>query len=168
VAKEGIAWEDNGTKGVPDKFDNLEQLVEFCTVIIFTGSAQHAAVNFGQFATYRFAPNAPLLMNLPPPKNNDDITLDNILASLPDATQASTVLLYIRILDSFASDNVYLGHFLAKLFVEEEARAVQAAFRDKCGILQSELEKRNLLLIENMHRSYSTLEPANVPNSIAI
>ena len=33
--------------GFPDKLETKKDLVDYCTLIIFTGSAQHAAVNFG-------------------------------------------------------------------------------------------------------------------------
>ena len=53
--------------GFPDKMESREDLILYCTLIMFTGSAQHAAVNFGQFDIYGFAPNAPIAMQKPPP-----------------------------------------------------------------------------------------------------
>ena len=42
-------------RGFPRRITTKKDLIEYCTLIIFTGSAQHAAVNFGQFQTYAFA-----------------------------------------------------------------------------------------------------------------
>ena len=38
-------------------FQIKEDLVDYCTPIIFTGSAQLAAINFGQFKIYAYVPN---------------------------------------------------------------------------------------------------------------
>ena len=48
--------------GFPDKMESREDLVLYCTLIMFTGFAQHAAVNFGQFDIYGFVPNAPFAL----------------------------------------------------------------------------------------------------------
>ena len=45
----------------PENIATKDELIEICTVIIFTGSAHHAATNYGQSAIYGFVPNAPLL-----------------------------------------------------------------------------------------------------------
>ena len=43
------------------------QLVELCTLVMFTGSAQHSSINFGQYDMYSYAPNVTSGMWLPPP-----------------------------------------------------------------------------------------------------
>ena len=47
---------DGKVKGFPDKIGSIDQLVDICTMIMFTGSAQHAAVNFPQKDFMTFAP----------------------------------------------------------------------------------------------------------------
>ena len=40
-------------------------------MIVFNSTAQHAAVNFGQFETYQFIPNNPASMRLPVHKKGE-------------------------------------------------------------------------------------------------
>ena len=53
--------------GFPKQIDSKETLIELCTLIMFTGSAQHSAVNFGQYEINGFVPNCPPGMRRPPP-----------------------------------------------------------------------------------------------------
>ena len=69
--------------GFPEKMESREDLILYCTLIMFTGSAQHAAVNFGQFDIYGFVPNAPLALQKPPPTEKGVTTFADILESLP-------------------------------------------------------------------------------------
>ena len=69
--------------GFPDKMESREDLVLYCTLIIYNASAQHAAVNFGQFDIYGFVPNAPFALQKPPPTKKGLTTFADILESLP-------------------------------------------------------------------------------------
>ncbi|XP_030343676.1 arachidonate 5-lipoxygenase isoform X4 [Strigops habroptila] len=61
-----------------------EKLAEYLTVIIFTTSAQHAGVNFGQYDWCSWIPNAPPTMRCPPPTEKGTVTIEQIVESLPD------------------------------------------------------------------------------------
>ena len=74
--------------GVPSKIENKAELVELCTLIIFTGSAQHAAVNFGQYEMYSFVPNSPSVICSPLPAFKGTTDLQAVLDALPNATNA--------------------------------------------------------------------------------
>ena len=80
-------------RGFPKKIDTKEELVEYCTLIMFTGSAQHAAVNFGQFNIYGYAPNAPLGMRKKPPTMKSEgiegIDRTALMKYLPDVRTAA-------------------------------------------------------------------------------
>ena len=71
--------------GFPDKMESRENLILHCcsTLIMFNSSAQHAAVNFGQFDTYAFVPNAPFALRKPPSTEKGKTTFAHILESLP-------------------------------------------------------------------------------------
>ena len=69
--------------GFPEKMESRQELIHYCTLIMFTGSAQHAAVNFGQFDIYGFAPNSPFTLRKPPPAKKGVTTFADILESLP-------------------------------------------------------------------------------------
>jgi len=72
--------------GFPKEIHSKEELVEYCTLIIFTGSAQHASVNFGQYEIYGYVPNAPFAMRLPPPTKKGVADYQRLLDSLPEQT----------------------------------------------------------------------------------
>ena len=70
------------------KLDSEESLVEFLTTVLWTASAQHSAVNFGQFDYYSFVPNRPFTMRLGMPEDLSKVTYDYILKALPSEDQA--------------------------------------------------------------------------------
>ncbi|EPQ14990.1 Arachidonate 12-lipoxygenase, 12S-type [Myotis brandtii] len=76
-------------RGFPVSFQSRAQLCHFLTMCIFTCSAQHAAVNTGQFDWFAWVPNAPSSMRMPPPTTKEDVTMDTVMGSLPSVWQTS-------------------------------------------------------------------------------
>ncbi|KAA0719546.1 Arachidonate 5-lipoxygenase [Triplophysa tibetana] len=68
----------------PEGKKTREELVKYLTAVIFNASAQHAAVNFGQFEWYGCIPNSPSTMRKPPPEEKDSVDQNYIMDTLPD------------------------------------------------------------------------------------
>ena len=78
---------------VPHSFTNCQQVCDFLTVIIFTCSCQHAAVNFSQLDAYGFPPNAPAPMRQPPPTMKNQFSTESELTKcLPTQHQAEKAM----------------------------------------------------------------------------
>ena len=92
--------------GFSNKIESREKLIHHCTLIIFTGSAQHAAVNFGQYDIYGFAPNAPFTLQKPPPDEKGNTTFADILESLPNLLTAGLSAGLVFSLAQFSPDEV--------------------------------------------------------------
>uniref|UniRef100_A0A3B3IHE2 Uncharacterized protein n=1 Tax=Oryzias latipes TaxID=8090 RepID=A0A3B3IHE2_ORYLA len=79
---------DQEKSGIPKEITSLVDLVKYVTMVMFTCSAQHAAVNFGQFDFYGWMPNGPSTMQVAPPtekgKIEDKDALLELLKALPD------------------------------------------------------------------------------------
>lgn len=95
----------------PKNVSSKEQLVELCTLIMFTGSAQHAAVNFGQYDMYGFAPNSPCTLRKPPPAKKGEADYTTLLQSLPSEDDAGTLTVVIHLLTRYSDDEVNLIKF---------------------------------------------------------
>ena len=92
--------------GFPKVIETKAQLVEICTNAIFTASAQHAAVNFGQFDIHAFPPNAAAGLRLPPPSAKGKSTAQTVMDTLPDVESASLAIAVAHMLSQFSEDEV--------------------------------------------------------------
>ena len=92
--------------GFPKSIDSREQLVELCTLMMFTGSAQHSSINFGQYDMYSYTPNATTSMRLPPPTTKGVANNDTLIRSLPDKQTAATVITLAYSLSQYSQDEV--------------------------------------------------------------
>jgi len=163
TAFEAFGWEDNNSRGCPVKYDSIEHLVKVCKIIIATGAAQHTAVNFNQFEVYRFAPNSPALMRLPPHKRGE-ATQKRMMESLPNGAQAAVVSSFTYGLSLNSTVEESIGTFTEHWFTDKKALDVQKLFKEELGKLDEELRERN----STLERPYLFQMPSRMPNSIAI
>ena len=90
----------------PNKITSKDELKEVCTTIMFTGSAQHASVNFGQYDVYAFVPNAPATLRLPPPTVKGKSDYATVMATLPNEDNAGSQVAAAHLLTRYSEDEV--------------------------------------------------------------
>lgn len=88
------------------------ELVKVCTMIMFTCSVQHAAVNFLQWHYGCFAPISPstMLGKIPKEKDRGKITKQDIIHALPDDWISARFASICHTLSDFSEDEVFLLH----------------------------------------------------------
>ena len=169
--------------GFPDKMESREDLILYCTLIMFNGSAQHAAVNFGQFDIYGFVPNAPFELRKKPPTKKGETTFAHILESLPTLRTTGISIGLVYTLAQFSKDEVCkciivtvlkLVHmcFLVQIYLGgypnywclNEAKDATIKFVKEMEELDTQLKKRN----NKLEMPYTYLLPSMIPNSITI
>ncbi|EEF49838.1 probable linoleate 9S-lipoxygenase 5 [Ricinus communis] len=98
------------------KMQTREELIESCTIIIWTASALHAAINFGQYPYGGYLPNRPSISRRFMPEKGtpeyEELKTNPDKAFFKTVTaQLQTVLgiSLIEILSRHSSDEVYLG-----------------------------------------------------------
>jgi arachidonate 15-lipoxygenase len=82
---EASAADGGGLRGFGQdgRMPSLAALVDALTLVVFTASAQHAAVNFPQYPVMSFVPNMPLAAYRPAPTRRDGLSEADRLAMLP-------------------------------------------------------------------------------------
>ncbi|CAM4719815.1 unnamed protein product [Leuciscus chuanchicus] len=146
----------------PDSLNTREQLVEFLTVVIFTASAQHAAVNFGQYDWFSWVPNNPSTMRKPPPAQKGQVDMKYIMESLPDRGRSSWHLGAVWALSQFQDNeaSIQICTSLNNRLVMEAAKT----FRKKLAEVTNIIKSRN----EYLKVPYWYLSPDRIPNSVAV
>ncbi|KAI4902807.1 hypothetical protein NFI96_029482, partial [Prochilodus magdalenae] len=154
---------ENSQAGFPESFCTVGQLAKFVTMVIFTVSAQHAAVNNGQFDFGGYMPNFPSTLRCPPPRQKGSTTKDSILETLPDVKTTVNTMAILCLLSEGSSDRYPLGHYPEELFSEETPQKLMIQFKIDLQDLKRSIDARNTVPLP-----YTFLNPENVDNSIAI
>uniref|UniRef100_UPI00398E5E8D arachidonate 12-lipoxygenase, 12S-type n=1 Tax=Pristiophorus japonicus TaxID=55135 RepID=UPI00398E5E8D len=149
---------------IPVTFRSREEVIKFLTMVIFTCSAQHAAVNNGQYDWCCWVPNSPCTMRQPPPAAKDDFTIEYLMESLPDMSQSAIQMAFTWHLGRPLPNKLLLSHFEEEYFTEEGAKEVIAEFQEELKQIEKQIRERN----EGLALKYQYLQPSNVENSISI
>lgn len=154
-------WDEIKNKGHYDKrneewwpkLDTKEDLSGILTIIIWTASGEHAAINFGQYPFGGYVPNRPTLMRKFIPKEDepayDNFLLnpqDTFLSSLPTQLQATKVMAVQDTLSTHSADEEYLGkeyHLQKNWTNDQEILQLFRRFSAKLEEIEETINKRN-------------------------
>ncbi|XP_023546456.1 probable linoleate 9S-lipoxygenase 5 [Cucurbita pepo subsp. pepo] len=152
-------WKELREKGHGDKKDepwwpkmqNISELIDTCTIIIWIASALHAAVNFGQYPYAGYLPNRPTISRKFMPEEGTpeykELESDPDKAFLRTITAQLQTLLgvsLIEILSRHSSDEVYLGQRDSPEWTTDKVPLeVFEKFGKKLAEIEEAITKRN-------------------------
>ncbi|XP_077323541.1 arachidonate 12-lipoxygenase, 12R-type-like [Lithobates pipiens] len=155
---------DNESSGVPHSLENRASLIKYLTMVIFRCSAQHAAVNTGQFDFYSWMPNGPTTMKKPPPSTKGCTTMETILEALPDVKCTAAGISTVWVLSNEPIDRRRLGDYPDKRFTEKEPQDYIREFQSDLHTISARIQKRN----KTMRLPYPYLDPSQIENGVSI
>ncbi|XP_038570739.1 arachidonate 12-lipoxygenase, 12R-type-like [Micropterus salmoides] len=150
--------------GIPQRFTTVAELVKFVTMVIFTGSAQHAAVNSGQYDYDSWMPNTPTSLQCPPPTKKGTTSEDTMLQTFPDVNATIKGIATVWLLSKQSTDFVPLGHYPENRFIEETPCLQIKDFQGELDKLRVNIQNRN----KSLKVPYTYLDPSSVENSVAL
>uniref|UniRef100_A0A8C2ZSV3 Si:dkey-17e16.9 n=1 Tax=Cyclopterus lumpus TaxID=8103 RepID=A0A8C2ZSV3_CYCLU len=154
----------NKASGFPESFHTVEEVIKFITMVIFTVTVQHAAVNNGQFDYYSWVPNISLLLHEPPPTTKGQSSMETILEALPNVGDTVHFAALFCLLSETYSDMVPMGSYPDERFQEPAPNQMIKEFQAELSNLSEAISTRNMQL----EIPYSYMDPTQIENSIAI
>ena len=155
VAKDGAR-----ISGLGD-VSTITQLVDLLTLIIYTCSVQHAAVNFPQYDLMSYVPNMPLASYKPAPISKSGATEQDYLDMLPPMDMAELQLDLGYLLGSV--HYTQLGQYEHGHFIDGRVSEALQNFQKAVADIGSTIAERN-----SHRRPYQFLDPRGIPQSINI
>jgi len=140
--------------------DGLDGLADVATLIIFTSSVQHAAVNFPQFDLMTYMPNMPLAGFTPTPVPRD-ATEQDYLALLPPLSYARRQITILYVLGTIHYTR--LGDYGAGEICDARVQDALRAFQRSLRLAGEAIAERNTVRVP-----YPFLAPGGIPQSINI
>eukprot|EP00884_Botryococcus_braunii_P020124 jgi/Botrbrau1/6796/Bobra.0057s0028.1 len=147
-------WAEVKSKGHPDVKTgwidpkDIASLARILTIIAWTASAHHAAVNFGQYDYSAWMPNRPSLIRKPIPTSGaalqelHDKYERTVLTIISSCVSALKVMISVRILSMHMTDEIYLGDENT-LLKDPDAKKVERRFLDNLAKVQYDITDRN-------------------------
>lgn len=164
IAEDGGRMTDIGEISSEQESPSLRTkayLTDMVTLIIFTGSAQHAAVNFSQATYMTYIPNLPLAGYRPAPKSTQANTQD-YFDLLPSLKQAETQMDMTYLLGSLYYTQ--LGEYGDTYFTDSRVQTPLKAFQQRLDEIGIVIDDRN----SDRPTFYDFLHPNKIPQSINI
>ncbi|OAY36404.1 linoleate 13S-lipoxygenase 3-1, chloroplastic [Manihot esculenta] len=132
--------------------NNVDTLVSILTTIIWLASAQHAALNFGQYPYGGYVPNRPPLVRRLIPEENDTEYASFVadpqkyfLSAMPSLLQATKFMAVIDTLSTHSPDEEYLGERQQPSIWSGDAEIVESfyGFSAEMRQIEKEIDRRN-------------------------
>ena len=158
-AYNGARVHDFGEKD--GQIQTLDYLIDATTLIIFTASAQHAAVNFPQKDIMSYAPAVPLAGYQPASILKGEVGEQEYLNLLPPLEQAQEQLNLLYLLGSVYYTK--LGYYECNHFQNPPVKTALGKFKKNLDKIETEITRRN-----RVEPSYEYLLPSRIPQSINI
>ncbi|XP_068666589.1 lipoxygenase 6, chloroplastic-like [Aristolochia californica] len=154
-------WDEIKNKGHPDKrneswwpkLKTKDDLSGILTIMIWTASGQHAAINFGQYPFGGYVPNRPALMRkLITQEGEPDYAKfllnpqQTFLSSIPTQLQATKVMAVQDTLSTHSPDEEYLGdlhHTHARWIDDQEIQKAFKRFSSRLEEIEEIINERN-------------------------
>ncbi|XP_026886847.2 hydroperoxide isomerase ALOXE3-like [Electrophorus electricus] len=155
---------ENPHAGFPKSFSTVEELVKFVTMVIFTVSAQHAAVNNGQFDYGGWMPNFPSSLQQAPPRRKGLATEHTVSDTLPSVSSTVNTMAIVYLLCHDTCDRYALGNYPEVHFSEEIPQKQIQQFQTDLLQIEKKIETRN----KTLELPYTYMSPQNMNNSITI
>lgn len=138
----------------------LDYLIDAVSSVIFTGSAQHAAVNFPQGDLMSYTPAFPLAVFSPPPTSFEQ--KGNFMSMLPSLDRSQNQIKVCHLLGSVYYTQ--LGEYNKGQFKDEKVRSYLGEFQNQLRDIEIEISNKN----RSRLMPYKFLLPSQIPQSINI
>lgn len=146
--------------------DNLEDLIEIVTNIIFTATAQHSAVNFGQYDYAAWVPNLPFALYKPFSdlfESNSEQKVE-LVTRLPNRFQTIKQIVLMSVLSiapPYSSKSLLT---MDNPFTDKLEQQKFQAFQHSLQEIEQQIINRNA----SVSKPYTYLLPSRIAQSIAI
>ncbi|XP_046899131.1 polyunsaturated fatty acid lipoxygenase ALOX15B [Hypomesus transpacificus] len=150
--------------GCPQSFQTMMELSKFVTMVIFSCSALHAAVNFSQMDFDLWMPNCPASMTQPPPQTKGTVTEDNLFSFLPEVNSTCSVIITLSMLSVPARDYVPLCQYREPFFSTGTPCRLVEEVQAELRAISDDITNRN----RKLEVPYPYLSPDQIENSTAI
>jgi len=153
-------------RGFPSPITSRSELISTLTMIIFTASVQHAAINFNQFDMLGYPPNMPLSLTIDRlPESKDQFNEELIFNMLPTFTNAALQTVSVWTLTQppiLESESIM--HPLS--WDNPNAQRVVDEFVDRLKVISKQVDKMNEG--RDLIDQYTVLNPINIPKATKI
>ena len=151
---------------IDGELSSIEDLTEILTNIIFTATAQHSAVNFGQYEYAGWVPNMPFALYQPlQDVSKDHPPATELVKKLPDRVQTIKQMILVKALSLPIPHSSPSLLTMKNPFRDSEARKAFQTFQcERLLPIERKITERNA----SAKYPYVRLLPSNIAQSIAI